>query len=450
MPSDPGCKRPHRRCWCNAPLLEVRRLPNRAGTARQRALGHGSLRPAAHQRHHARLDLWAHRHRLHDGVWHHRDGQFRPWRRFHGFSVHRAHHVPCAYCLDRDRLGHPRAADRIDRRDAADLTRQLDHRARRLSAAARRILVRSEQDRLGTRAARLRAGSEDGGAARHRRRPHDRDHLRHRGSTRRGRGNHVPHVLRRGELRRRLRAGGKGVHRSGAGRHRITSRCRARRTAHRPDRDHVVGLLLDRLQRRRGLFHPCDHDDLFAAGHSWPARRGEGVSMGEASPAASRVDILRALRAAALTGLVAFGILLPLIGFNTVQNIHNELILETRWPLLAALVALIAGAHFLHALLLAPALARRALRPPRQYPAFRRLRAWSRPALAPFLLGFVIAYPALVLLFVGFQGAAKWIDNFGVQILIYVMLGWGLNIVVGLAGLLDLGYVAFYAVGAYS
>ena len=44
----------------------------------------------------------------------------------------------------------------------------------------------------------------------------------------------------------------------------------------------------------------------------------------------------------------------------------------------------------------------------------------------------------------------KWIDNFGIQILIYVMLGWGLNIVVGLAGLLDLGYVAFYAVGAYS
>lgn len=34
--------------------------------------------------------------------------------------------------------------------------------------------------------------------------------------------------------------------------------------------------------------------------------------------------------------------------------------------------------------------------------------------------------------------------------LIYVILGLGLNIVVGLAGLLDLGYVAFYAVGAYS
>lgn len=37
-----------------------------------------------------------------------------------------------------------------------------------------------------------------------------------------------------------------------------------------------------------------------------------------------------------------------------------------------------------------------------------------------------------------------------VVILTYVMLGWGLNIVVGLAGLLDLGYVAFFAVGSYS
>ncbi|WIM13664.1 high-affinity branched-chain amino acid ABC transporter permease LivM [Enhydrobacter sp.] len=40
--------------------------------------------------------------------------------------------------------------------------------------------------------------------------------------------------------------------------------------------------------------------------------------------------------------------------------------------------------------------------------------------------------------------------DLGVLILTYIMLGWGLNIVVGLAGLLDLGYVAFYAVGAYS
>lgn len=40
--------------------------------------------------------------------------------------------------------------------------------------------------------------------------------------------------------------------------------------------------------------------------------------------------------------------------------------------------------------------------------------------------------------------------NIMTTVLMYVMLGLGLNIVVGLAGLLDLGYVAFYAVGAYA
>jgi branched-chain amino acid transport system permease protein len=44
---------------------------------------------------------------------------------------------------------------------------------------------------------------------------------------------------------------------------------------------------------------------------------------------------------------------------------------------------------------------------------------------------------------------AYWID-LATLILTYVMLAWGLNIVIGLAGLLDLGYVAFYAVGAYT
>src|SRR5581483_1265535 len=58
--------------------------------------------------------------------------------------------------------------------------------------------------------------------------------------------------------------------------------------------------------------------------------------------------------------------------------------------------------------------------------------------------------PLIALALTGKAGAVKWIDNFGIQILIYIMLGWGLNIVVGLAGLLDLGYVAFYAVGAYA
>ena len=44
----------------------------------------------------------------------------------------------------------------------------------------------------------------------------------------------------------------------------------------------------------------------------------------------------------------------------------------------------------------------------------------------------------------------RYIMDQSVVMLTYIMLGWGLNIVVGFAGLLDLGYVAFYAVGAYS
>ena len=43
----------------------------------------------------------------------------------------------------------------------------------------------------------------------------------------------------------------------------------------------------------------------------------------------------------------------------------------------------------------------------------------------------------------------SWIYTAG-TVGIYVVLGLGLNIVVGLAGLLDLGYVAFFAIGAYS
>jgi branched-chain amino acid transport system permease protein len=67
-----------------------------------------------------------------------------------------------------------------------------------------------------------------------------------------------------------------------------------------------------------------------------------------------------------------------------------------------------------------------------------------------FALAALLLYPVAILINFSIGGSLKWVDNFGIQILIYVMLAWGLNIVVGLAGLLDLGYVAFYAVGAYS
>ena len=62
------------------------------------------------------------------------------------------------------------------------------------------------------------------------------------------------------------------------------------------------------------------------------------------------------------------------------------------------------------------------------------------PALIA-VCGFVLAFPFIFSLYQ---------TNIMITALIYVITGLGLNIVVGLAGLLDLGYVAFYAVGAYS
>jgi branched-chain amino acid transport system permease protein len=47
------------------------------------------------------------------------------------------------------------------------------------------------------------------------------------------------------------------------------------------------------------------------------------------------------------------------------------------------------------------------------------------------------------------MGGQAWVRIINFAIL-YVFLALGLNIVVGFAGLLDLGYIAFYAVGAYT
>jgi branched-chain amino acid transport system permease protein len=168
----------------------------------------------------------------------------------------------------------------------------------------------------------------------------------------------------------------------------------------------------------------------------------------QAGAQSGRVDITGALRDAGFTALVAFGLFLPLIGFLTGVDGSNQLVLTTRWPLLFAVVAVVAACRFLYCFAITPRLARRAQQPVQSAPsAWRDIVAhW----FVPFGIAFLIVYPVIVFVTVGTGGGQKWIDNFGIQILIYVMLGWGLNIVVGLAGLLDLGYVAFYAVGAYS
>lgn len=60
--------------------------------------------------------------------------------------------------------------------------------------------------------------------------------------------------------------------------------------------------------------------------------------------------------------------------------------------------------------------------------------------IIPLLMVLAIIFPFM---------ATKYLLTVAILGLIYVLLGLGLNIVVGLAGLLDLGYVAFYAIGAY-
>jgi branched-chain amino acid transport system permease protein len=182
---------------------------------------------------------------------------------------------------------------------------------------------------------------------------------------------------------------------------------------------------------------------------------------------AATAGIVPALRNALAWALVAFGLGFPIISYHAESNINNELVLISRWPLAIG----ISIAVFLFVLVrqmspagyriwfdrigaaavggMGGALAESAREGEGTAPPSRARAAFTR-YFGPFALGFVILFPLIMLGLLGPAGSLKWINNYGVQIMIYVMLGWGLNIVVGLAGLLDLGYVAFYAVGAYS
>ncbi|WP_313528978.1 high-affinity branched-chain amino acid ABC transporter permease LivM [Shinella sp.] len=156
----------------------------------------------------------------------------------------------------------------------------------------------------------------------------------------------------------------------------------------------------------------------------------------------------RALREGIFAGIIALGLFVLFVGLETTQNIRNELVLNQRWGLLAIFVIIAAVGRFLTVAYFQPSMAARKAAASKvavdtEESFFKR--NFSKIAIAALLI-----YPPLMVMLFGVQGSLKWVDNFGIQILIYVMLAWGLNIVVGLAGLLDLGYVAFYAVGAYS
>jgi len=145
-----------------------------------------------------------------------------------------------------------------------------------------------------------------------------------------------------------------------------------------------------------------------------------------------------ALKDAAITALIALGLFAPIVGLRTDVGQTGELILRQRWGDVAILV----GLAFAGRLAL---LGWRRYRGEPKPPSAARTEAIRRAGtfVAPVLLAFAVALPLI-------PGTGRYELDLGILVLTYVMLGWGLNIVVGLAGLLDLGYVAFYAVGAYS
>jgi branched-chain amino acid transport system permease protein len=163
------------------------------------------------------------------------------------------------------------------------------------------------------------------------------------------------------------------------------------------------------------------------------AARAAPISVARPTPARSPVAI--ALRDAFLSALVALGLFGAMIGLKTDAG-DSALYLTPRPRLVAIAVAIVFVGRL--------AMVGWRIWRPAGTPSPRRLVATLSHTgryVAPVLLVFALTLP--------FYAGRYWLD-LGVLVLTYVMLGWGLNIVVGLAGLLDLGYVAFYAVGAYS
>ncbi len=141
------------------------------------------------------------------------------------------------------------------------------------------------------------------------------------------------------------------------------------------------------------------------------------------------------LRDALLSALVVLGLFGVMIGLKTDPG-PTSLVLTWRPEAVAIAVVVVFFGRL--ALLSWRASRPAVVRGPGQVAAVMRK---AGKYLAPVLLVLTATMPFY---------AGRYYLDLGILVLTYVMLGWGLNIVVGLAGLLDLGYVAFYAVGAYS
>jgi branched-chain amino acid transport system permease protein len=163
-----------------------------------------------------------------------------------------------------------------------------------------------------------------------------------------------------------------------------------------------------------------------------------------ARPAAlTGFDLPAALKDSGLAAIVAFALALPIIGLQTV-SLPVGLGIVTRWEDVAIAVGLVFVGRL--ALNVWWARQRTRTRPAagldERLGVVRTVRRAVR-VLVPAGLLFAVTLPF-------WPFADRYVLDVAILVVTYIMLGWGLNIVVGLAGLLDLGYVAFYAIGAYS
>ena len=148
------------------------------------------------------------------------------------------------------------------------------------------------------------------------------------------------------------------------------------------------------------------------------------------------------------TALISFLVLTPIVSIKTVMN-QGSLIFESRWMTSFFLMALVVlGRLLFHVFVWNKSAAKPVAASQPASAAKSDWRATAGKYVGPGMLVFALLLPWIAPYIPGF-GEKRTID-LGIYILTYIMLGWGLNIVVGLAGLLDLGYVAFYAVGAYA
>ncbi|WP_061023049.1 high-affinity branched-chain amino acid ABC transporter permease LivM [Bradyrhizobium sp. CCH5-F6] len=157
--------------------------------------------------------------------------------------------------------------------------------------------------------------------------------------------------------------------------------------------------------------------------------------------AKSATGIPALLKTAVINALIALVLFSLMVGVRTEAGSDGQLTYWTRFGELASLVAVVFGGSIVIELLrrwIGPTGAERLVPP-----AVQSSISFIGRYLAPALLIFTLLVPVIFY-------NQRYILDLAILVLTYVMLGWGLNVVVGLAGLLDLGYVAFYAVGAYS